>query len=277
FPKPYGFAVDVGCGTGQNTRTLSPYFKKVLGIDISEAQIEEAKKATGSPNVTYRSACYFCAEQHKPLHILLALDQVAHPHTAQSIKSCVEKCLKEWDIPKRKIVTVLTDNGSNLVAAFKQTAAAEEQPSSSEEDSPMTESDSDFKIDDLRYQQIDIDQKPCVVHTLQLVVQMVQKEAGVKGILDKTRSIVDLFRKSIIATQATGALWPYSFKLLPHTLIKYIQHDCKTESVCQIANNMGWDSLLPSEWQKLTSLHDLVLLLQNLSKPSRVTPCPCPL
>ncbi|XP_073492012.1 demethylmenaquinone methyltransferase-like isoform X1 [Aquarana catesbeiana] len=56
FPKPYGFAVDVGCGTGQNTRTLSPYFKKVLGIDISEAQIEEAKKATGSPNVTY-SVC----------------------------------------------------------------------------------------------------------------------------------------------------------------------------------------------------------------------------
>ncbi|XP_040212034.1 putative methyltransferase DDB_G0268948 [Rana temporaria] len=54
--KPYGFAVDVGCGTGQNTRVLAPYFKKVLGVDISEAQIEEAKKAMGSPNVTY-SAC----------------------------------------------------------------------------------------------------------------------------------------------------------------------------------------------------------------------------
>ncbi|PIO15106.1 hypothetical protein AB205_0152960, partial [Aquarana catesbeiana] len=55
FSKPYGFAVDVGCGTGQNTRILAPYFKKVLGIDISEAQAEEAKKATVSPNVTYRS------------------------------------------------------------------------------------------------------------------------------------------------------------------------------------------------------------------------------
>ncbi|XP_077303449.1 putative methyltransferase DDB_G0268948 [Lithobates pipiens] len=54
--KPYGFAVDVGCGTGQNTRILSQYVNKVLGIDISEAQIEEAKKATVSPNVTY-SAC----------------------------------------------------------------------------------------------------------------------------------------------------------------------------------------------------------------------------
>ncbi|XP_077303447.1 ubiquinone biosynthesis O-methyltransferase, mitochondrial-like [Lithobates pipiens] len=56
FTKPYGFAVDVGCGTGQNTRIIAPFFKKVLAIDISEAQIKEAKKAPVSPNVTY-SVC----------------------------------------------------------------------------------------------------------------------------------------------------------------------------------------------------------------------------
>lgn len=41
------------------------------------------------------SACYFCVEQSKPVHILLALEQVAHPHTAQSIKACVDKCMQE--------------------------------------------------------------------------------------------------------------------------------------------------------------------------------------
>ncbi|KAM8934458.1 uncharacterized protein RCH25_004910 [Pelodytes ibericus] len=51
--KPYSSAVDVGCGTGQSTRILVPYFQKVLGTDISEAQIEEAKKTDVSPNVTY--------------------------------------------------------------------------------------------------------------------------------------------------------------------------------------------------------------------------------
>ncbi|XP_068099865.1 putative methyltransferase DDB_G0268948 [Hyperolius riggenbachi] len=54
--KPHGFAVDVGCGTGQSTIILAPFFEKVLGTDISAAQIEEAKKAHGLPNVTF-SAC----------------------------------------------------------------------------------------------------------------------------------------------------------------------------------------------------------------------------
>ncbi|XP_053549013.1 E3 SUMO-protein ligase ZBED1-like [Bombina bombina] len=214
------------------------------------------------------SACYFCVDQNKADHILLALEQVAHPHTAQSIKSCVDKCLQEWDIPKKKILTVITDNGSNMVAAFKHTtAAAEEPPSFSEEDSPITESDSESsesEIDDLRYQQIDMDRTPCVVHTLQLVVHMVQKEASVKRILDKARSVVKLFRKSSVATQKIleqcGLIvlndcptrWSSTFNMIAR-LIKV------KDSVCQIANNMGWDSFLPSEWQKLTSLHDLLL------------------
>ncbi|XP_056390457.1 putative methyltransferase DDB_G0268948 isoform X2 [Hyla sarda] len=54
--KPYKLAVDVGCGTGQSTRILAPHFEKVLGTDISEAQIEEAKKANTFQNITF-SAC----------------------------------------------------------------------------------------------------------------------------------------------------------------------------------------------------------------------------
>ncbi|PIO40161.1 hypothetical protein AB205_0208440 [Aquarana catesbeiana] len=118
----------------------------------------------------------------------------------------------------------------------------------------MTKCDSkaETEIDDLRYQQIDMDRTPCVVHTLQLVVHMVHKEASMKRILDKARSIVNLFRKSSIATQ----------KLLDHCGL-ILLNDCLTrwsstfnkiarllklkESVCQITNNMGWDSLLPSE------------------------------
>ncbi|PIO27337.1 hypothetical protein AB205_0022880 [Aquarana catesbeiana] len=174
--------------------------------------------------------------------------------------------------------------GSNMVAAFKQTtAAAEEPPSSSEEDSPMMESDSEAEteIDDLRYKQIDMDRTPYVVHTLQLVVHMVQKEASVKRLLDKARSIVNLFRKSSIATQ----------KLLEHCGL-ILLNNCLTcwsstfnmiarllklkESVCQIANDI--DGTACSLVNGKSSHHCMTYCcpLQNILKPSRVTPCPCP-
>ncbi|XP_038643818.1 putative methyltransferase DDB_G0268948 [Scyliorhinus canicula] len=52
--KPFTLAVDIGCGSGQSTRGLASYFDKVVGIDMSEAQIEEAKKVDGPDNVSYR-------------------------------------------------------------------------------------------------------------------------------------------------------------------------------------------------------------------------------
>ncbi|XP_075686085.1 putative methyltransferase DDB_G0268948 [Rhinoderma darwinii] len=52
--KPYKLAVDVGCGTGQGIKLLAPHFEKVLGTDISEAQIEVAKEAIKIPNATFR-------------------------------------------------------------------------------------------------------------------------------------------------------------------------------------------------------------------------------
>ncbi|KAM4626354.1 putative methyltransferase isoform 1-T2 [Discoglossus pictus] len=50
---PFELAVDVGCGTGRSTRPLAPYFHKVIGIDISETQINEARKHTSEENVSY--------------------------------------------------------------------------------------------------------------------------------------------------------------------------------------------------------------------------------
>ena len=38
-----GFAVDVGCGSGQSTFLLCDYFTKIVGLDISETQIQQAK------------------------------------------------------------------------------------------------------------------------------------------------------------------------------------------------------------------------------------------
>lgn len=55
--------------------------------------------------------------------------------------------MQEWTIPKEKILMVITDNGSNMVAAVKNTTAEE---TSSEDDSPGSMIESDSEIDDQR-------------------------------------------------------------------------------------------------------------------------------
>jgi len=53
----FQLALDVGCGSGQSTLTLSDHFETVIGVDSSEAQLDEARGASvGHVNVTYRQA-----------------------------------------------------------------------------------------------------------------------------------------------------------------------------------------------------------------------------
>ncbi|KFO88032.1 Putative methyltransferase, partial [Buceros rhinoceros silvestris] len=51
--NPAELVVDVGCGSGQGTRFLGEHFKKVVGTDISEAQIQEARDAPSLPGISY--------------------------------------------------------------------------------------------------------------------------------------------------------------------------------------------------------------------------------
>lgn len=89
------------------------------------------------------SACYFCTQEEKAKHILLNLVQLSHPHTADCIKTCVDRCTQEWGIPKNKILTVITDNGSNMVAAFKNTEQDDHSSSTDEESQEDSEEDSE--------------------------------------------------------------------------------------------------------------------------------------
>ncbi|KAG9348712.1 hypothetical protein JZ751_029029 [Albula glossodonta] len=65
--QPHMLAVDLGCGTGQNTRLLAPHFQQVVGIDISECQLEEARAVPGLPNITYRSVWEMLAGYRQPV------------------------------------------------------------------------------------------------------------------------------------------------------------------------------------------------------------------
>ncbi|MEQ2208262.1 hypothetical protein XENOCAPTIV_010460 [Xenoophorus captivus] len=60
-PSQFKLAVDVGCGPGQGTVLLAPYFTKVVGTDISQAMVERALAKSNPPNISYR-ICYAVKE-----------------------------------------------------------------------------------------------------------------------------------------------------------------------------------------------------------------------
>ncbi|XP_055924353.1 putative methyltransferase DDB_G0268948 [Argiope bruennichi] len=72
-PMPFGTAVDVGCGTGQSTVVLAPYFRSVIGCDVSKSQIREAILTRKIGNIDYRVAPAECLPvSDKSVHLLTA-------------------------------------------------------------------------------------------------------------------------------------------------------------------------------------------------------------
>uniref|UniRef100_A0A1B6CRP2 Methyltransferase type 11 domain-containing protein n=1 Tax=Clastoptera arizonana TaxID=38151 RepID=A0A1B6CRP2_9HEMI len=52
--EPLATSIDIGCGSGQSTKILSPYFQKVIGIDNNDSQIELAQSQNITKNISYR-------------------------------------------------------------------------------------------------------------------------------------------------------------------------------------------------------------------------------
>ncbi|XP_060797780.1 zinc finger BED domain-containing protein 4-like [Neoarius graeffei] len=212
------------------------------------------------------SACYFNPENNKAEHKLLNLKEMVHPHTAESISTLVEESMEEWGLPREKVLTTITDNGSNMVASFHthaEVATTSEEDSDAEPDNASDDNEQQ-EGEDYRYDYGAIERTPCVVHTIQLVVNMVQKEPPIRRLLEKVRHLVNKFRKSSVTTEQLlqkcalvlikdcPARWSSCFAMISRCL------EVK-EHVSAVAESMGWDSLQPSEWQKIGMLRDLLL------------------
>ena len=65
------------------------------------------------------SACFYDSTAGKPVHIMLNLTELPHPHTGTELSVAVDKCLREWNIDKSMILMTVTDNGSNMIKAIK--------------------------------------------------------------------------------------------------------------------------------------------------------------
>ena len=72
------------------------------------------------------TAQFFSLKDRKLHNVVLAVRSMSHPHTGDAIKSLVEDIVAEWEIPIDKIQTITTDNGSNMIKAFRDSEKVSE-------------------------------------------------------------------------------------------------------------------------------------------------------
>lgn len=100
------------------------------------------------------SACFFEPNLGIPVHIVLRLLELPHPHTGRHLADSLMACMKEWNITYEKVSLIITDNGANIVKAIRiiNDDAKEEkqrkQNVQSEGDTPEEEDDHEEEDED---------------------------------------------------------------------------------------------------------------------------------
>ena len=141
------------------------------------------------------TAQFFSLKDQKLHNVVLAVRSMSHPHTCDAIKSLVEDIVAEWEIPIDKIQTITTDNGSNMIKAFRDSEKVVEV---SEDDELCIEEGFDVDVfDDIhdfetRENEHQVSfaiggfhRLSCFAHTLQLVVLKFNTDQSMKEILKK--------------------------------------------------------------------------------------------
>ena len=113
----------------------------------------------------------------------LAVRRLESSHTGRYIRDVIDHVLTEWDIEPSKIIASLTDNGSNMVAAFRKKVEANvcgQEGEDEEEEEEVTEEDSKAAVDEtldfdcqVMSHQIafgSLNHVSCFSHSLQLVM-----------------------------------------------------------------------------------------------------------
>ncbi|CAJ0830895.1 6233_t:CDS:2 [Entrophospora sp. SA101] len=108
--------------------------------------------------------CSFLSEDFEFNKILLALQHVPYPHTAETINNKLQDVIFKWNL-KNKVFTLTTDNGANMVKAARL----------------------------LNYD-LNIIRIPCFAHTLQLVVNKALKiNTNIQSFVLRCKRLINFF------------------------------------------------------------------------------------
>ena len=120
------------------------------------------------------SASFFHPARHVPVHILLSLHQISHPHTGIMLADKLTETLAECGIDRSHILAVVTDNGSNMLKAVRlANEELEEHEAGSDSDDEEENDEADEISAEANDAEMDrnLQRFPCLAHTLQLVLR----------------------------------------------------------------------------------------------------------
>lgn len=98
IPPPFTNAVDIGCGSGQSTQVLAPFFKSIVGVDNSESQINHALKRNTFQHITYKVGSSDYLEFEENSVQLVTAGQCAHWFEIPKFFVQAEKVLQQGGV-----------------------------------------------------------------------------------------------------------------------------------------------------------------------------------
>lgn len=223
------------------------------------------------------SAAFYCSKLGEAVHVILSLGTIEHPHTGTMIAEHLSHVLTNWNIDRRKVLRIITDNGSNMVKAVKianPAASVSQEPELVSEDGGEDSDDTDEEGETPNVQPSEVDlsgisqtflfkRLSCLAHCIQLVVRSLHKVPSYNNAITKARSIATSIRVSSVATQKVLALsgktvvtdcptrWSSSYLLLCRLLeLRPV--------INEVFQDMNWDSMALSEWKRLEEICNLL-------------------
>jgi hypothetical protein len=225
------------------------------------------------------TAHYYSPIDQNIHHPTIAVRQLRHPHTGEAIKELLMQIIEEWGIPNAKLGFIVTDNGSNMIKAFKNVQAVKQTLEDEdidvddieldgEVDANMTDQEvSEFDGQEIThmdaFRKSSLHRLSCFSHTVQLVVSSFNKDEGCKELLSKSMKVVRSVCKSSKATEALinasgrklvsscATRWSTAY-LVVHRLIEV------KDSLPQVLLDHGLQMLQPEDWENLNNVDTLL-------------------
>jgi 2-polyprenyl-3-methyl-5-hydroxy-6-metoxy-1,4-benzoquinol methylase len=94
-----GALLDLGCGLGVGTRFLAPSFQRVVGVDVSPEALEEARRRTSDPHVSFVTLKDFDTEpRSERFDVVTCLEVIEHTFEQDRLVRLVRERLKEGGV-----------------------------------------------------------------------------------------------------------------------------------------------------------------------------------